>query len=281
MLTKLLKYDLKPVIKIAAFFGISILVCTLLERITNYGYTEVTNENGVTISLAPNAPETQQAIHTLFYCLVGILGITFIIMMVLNTWKSFYKSFYSDTAYLTHTLPISRRTLWISKILTTLITNFILVSIIVIICCITQAVSGDLITSIFGWQYNAPFAYYLGLVVGMFTSLNIITLCGIVGMVLGYHMPRKQVAFSIVWSCLLALGIIIIVGWISDIWTGLNWNHSSHYINFLGFPSHAGSFNNATYALQHIIGMLVVNLCTIAALYYIGDRSLQKGINLD
>lgn len=281
MLTKLLKYDLKPVIKLAAIFGISILACTLLVNVTSYDHTLITNEEGIIVGFVPDAPEIQQALHTLFYVLVSVLGIVFIIMMILNTWKSFYKSFYSDTAYLTHTLPVSRRTLWISKILAALTANFILVAIMTVICCILQATpNGRGIATGFGWQYDAPTAYYPAWIINVFTILNIIACCGLVGMVLGHRMRSKRQAFSIIWSCILALSIIIIVGWISDIWTGLSRNDDS-YINLLGITGRISAYHNASYALTNIIGMLAVNLCTIAALYYIGDRSLQKGINLD
>lgn len=280
MLLKLLKYNLKPVIKTAAIFGISIIACALLLNITSYDYVQKVEEYGY-VGLTPDASQSQQFFHTAFYNLTILIGIVFILITILSTWKSFHKSFYSDTAYLTHTLPVSRRTLWISQILTTIIANFALILTLVITCCILQATPGGRgVADSFGWHYNAPFAYYPALILNTFMILNIVTICGLVGVILGHRLSNRQHIFSIICSIILLLGILIIVGWISDIWTGFN-HYNGFYINFLATTHYIGGFDNATYALTSIFGLTIIGLCTIAALYFIGNKNLQKGIKLD
>ena len=279
MLLKLLKYNLKPIIKTATVFGISIIACALLLNMTSYDYVQTTEEYGY-VNLVPDASQNQQFIHTGFYNLTILIGIVFILITILATWKNFHKSFYSDTAYLTHTLPVSRRTLWISQILTAIIANSILILILVVTCCVLQATpNGRGVADSFGWHYDAPFAYYPALIINMFMILNIVTLCGLAGTILGHRLRNNQHIFSIICSIILLLIIIIVIGWISDIWTGFSRN--GFYINFLATTHYIGGFNNATYALTSIFGLILVSLGTLATLYLIGDKNLQKGINLE
>ena len=67
MLSKLLKYDLKPIYKIALAFGLPIILCALLLNLTSYDYVEVHNDDGHIIGLVPAAPPVVQFLHTLFY----------------------------------------------------------------------------------------------------------------------------------------------------------------------------------------------------------------------
>ena len=50
------------------------------------------------------------------------LLINILINNILRIWARTIKNFYSDEAYLTHTLPIKKETLFLSKVLTTIIT---------------------------------------------------------------------------------------------------------------------------------------------------------------
>lgn len=79
MLSKLLKYDLKPIYKIALAFGLPIILCALLLNLTSYDYVKVHNDDGHIIDLVPAAPPVVQFLHTLFYDFTGILGIALIL----------------------------------------------------------------------------------------------------------------------------------------------------------------------------------------------------------
>ena len=108
MLNKLLKYDLKWCYKALIIFYILSLVFASLTRVffsiddslIFYIVGKITL--GITISL-----------------LASIL-----INNILRLWARFIKNLYGDEAYLTHTLPVYKKDLFLSKVLSSLITLF-------------------------------------------------------------------------------------------------------------------------------------------------------------
>lgn len=114
MLKKLLKYDLQNIFKVLTIFFILALFFSILTRIfLNIDNSFIINIigqvcSGITISM-------------IFNILINNL---------MRLWSRFKNNFYGDESYLTHTLPIDKKTLYLSKILTALITLFISVLII-------------------------------------------------------------------------------------------------------------------------------------------------------
>ena len=114
MLKKLLKYDLKYIYKVLVVFYILVIFFAIF---TSFPSTDTLKIllifgqvcSGITISMI----------------------ISIIINNIMRLWARFYNNFYKDEAYLTHTLPISKKILFLSKFLTSVIT--ILGSILVII----------------------------------------------------------------------------------------------------------------------------------------------------
>ena len=53
--------------------------------------------------------------------------ISIIINNIMRLWARFYNNFYKDEAYLTHTLPISKKILFLSKFLTSVITILVII----------------------------------------------------------------------------------------------------------------------------------------------------------
>lgn len=114
MLKKLLKYDLKYIYKVLVVFYILVIFFAILTRFMLYKDIAIIKIfgqvcSGITISMI----------------------ISIIINNIMRLWARFYNNFYKDEAYLTHTLPISKKILFLSKFLTSVIT--ILGSILVII----------------------------------------------------------------------------------------------------------------------------------------------------
>ena len=111
MLKKLLKYDLIYTYKIIIIYYTLSIIFALLTRIfLNFDAT-----------------------------LLNIIGsicsgvtITFMINILVNTlirnWVRFNYNFYKDESYLTHTLPVSKTKLYLSKFLTASITPLILLT---------------------------------------------------------------------------------------------------------------------------------------------------------
>ncbi len=114
MLKKLLKYDLKSIFKVLVVFYILSALFAILTRlffnIENSFIMDIVAKvcSGITIAM-----------------IINIL-----INNILRLWIRFKNNFYGDESYLTHTLPVSKDTLYLSKFITSIIT--LLVSFIVI-----------------------------------------------------------------------------------------------------------------------------------------------------
>jgi len=108
MLKKLLKYDLKNTYKVLIIFYSLALFFALLTRILfSIDNSFVMNiigqvSQGVTISMWFNI----------------------LINNLMRLWVDFKRDFYGDESYLTHTLPVEKKTLYISKIITSILTLF-------------------------------------------------------------------------------------------------------------------------------------------------------------
>lgn len=108
MLKKLLKYDLEYVYKVLIVFYVLSLFFAVLTRILfnieNSFIMEIIGKicSGTTIAM-----------------MINIL-----INNIMRLWARFQKNLYGDESYLTHTLPIEKKTLYLSKFLSSIITLF-------------------------------------------------------------------------------------------------------------------------------------------------------------
>ena len=108
MLRKLLKYDLKNIFKfLVIFYGLAIFFAVLTRIFLSVENSLIMNIvgqicSGITISM-------------MFNILINNL---------MRLWVRFKHNLYNDESYLTHTLPVERKTLYVSKILTAIITLF-------------------------------------------------------------------------------------------------------------------------------------------------------------
>lgn len=108
MLKKLLKYDLKDIFKgLIVFYGLSLFFAILTRIFLSVENSFILNIigkvcSGVTISM-------------IFNILINNL---------MRLWVRFKQNLYGDESYLTHTLPISKKDLYLSKTITSIITLF-------------------------------------------------------------------------------------------------------------------------------------------------------------
>ncbi|MBQ8472066.1 MAG: hypothetical protein IJ501_01030 [Bacilli bacterium] len=108
MLKKILKYDLENIFKLLIiFYSLSLFFALLTRILLDIENSFIMNiigqiSSGVTISM-------------IFNILINNL---------MRLWVRFKNNFYGDESYLTHTLPISKNTLYLSKFLTSIITLF-------------------------------------------------------------------------------------------------------------------------------------------------------------
>lgn len=108
MLKKLLKHDLESIFKFIIVFYILALFFGLLTRIfLSIDGSFIMNIIGKICSGA--------AISMIVSILINSL---------MRLWVRFKNNFYGDESYLTHTLPVDKKTLYLSKVLTSIITLF-------------------------------------------------------------------------------------------------------------------------------------------------------------
>ena len=121
MLIKLLKYDLKYMIKNMSVFYILAIFFAILVRILGLfnSTTILTILNGICKG-------------TMIAMIVNI-----IINTMIRSWVRYNISIYKDEAYLTHTLPVTKNDIYNSKFIQTLI--FYIVGFLVILLCLVIA----------------------------------------------------------------------------------------------------------------------------------------------
>ena len=126
MLGKLLKYDLKYVYKNVVVLYILAIVFSSLSRVTK----SVENSalfSVITIFLVVSA--IFMAVVSLIFCLRGL-------------WFRFLKNCYQDESYLTHTLPVKKKTIYNAKAITaviTMLTTMVVILVSLFICFYSKA----------------------------------------------------------------------------------------------------------------------------------------------
>ncbi len=116
MLKKLLKYDLKFIFKgLIIFYLLSIFFALLTRIFLNVDNSFIMNILGKICSGA--------TISMLFNILIN---------NIMRLWGRFKINFYGDESYLTHTLPVTKKDLYLSKVLASIISLFTSVLVICI-----------------------------------------------------------------------------------------------------------------------------------------------------
>ena len=204
MLKKLLKYDLFYTYKIIIIYYALSLIFAILTRIfLNIDSSTIMNIigkicSGITISM--------------------ILNI--IINALIRNWVRFQTNFYKDESYLTHTLPVTRTKLYLSKSITALITMFTSILIIVIslfIAYYSKENFNILKESLFGISTVfdiSPTPFVISIVVLIFLEIFLILTIVYSGIILGNKKNNNKSLWTVIYSIILYFltqGIILII----------------------------------------------------------------------
>ena len=122
-----------------------------------------------------------------------------LINAVMGLWiKSFARGVYGDESYLTHTLPVTKTQIYLSKFLTSLIVAA--VSICVIIACAFIAYyTEDRWAIVKMYLGNAKIITVLAAISIFLEFINLIQ-CGFTGIIIGHRQNRGKAGFSILFS---------------------------------------------------------------------------------
>lgn len=263
MLKKLVKYDLKNIFKILIYFYCLALFFSILTRIfLNVDNSFILNIvgqvcSGVTISMI---------INILINNLMGL-------------WRRFKNHFYADEAYLTHTLPISKKTLYLSKIVSSLI-SLLLSTVMIGISLFVAYYSKENMLNLKVLLLPMATAYestILKIVISFLAVffLEIATLlqAGYTGIILGHRMNNAKFGFSILYGFSSYMVIQVVVLLIIFIFALFNNNLMDLFVS------------NQIFDIG-VIKLIIFMTCLIYTVvliitYVLNLKLFEKGVNLD
>ena len=263
MLGKLLKYDLKWIYKVLVVFYCLAFVFSLIAR--GLGSIEHSTlfhilsriANGFAISMAASA----------------------FINCIMRAWARLHINVYKDASYLTHTLPVSKSTVYLSKVLSAIICTFTTVAVLVgcLFICYYSAENLNSIKMSLELAANTFDSTVVGLLLiislVVFFETVFILQAGYIGIVIGHRSNKGKMLKSIIIGFVMYMAANAITVVLICI---------------------AGLFEETiTYIIttNELIGADTVKLIMLMAIaiyfvynivfYLIGKRQLNKGVNVD
>ena len=259
MLKKLMKYDLIWINKfMLIFFSISLIICTLTRIMSNF----TTSFIGNTIYLILRGCAISCFISTIINCAIRI-------------WAKFRISLYKDESYLTHTLPVSKNTLYNSKVLSS-ITSVVISLFATIICLCIAFLNKDVINYIKELFSDKETSFIvISLFITVILEMIYMIFSGLIGILLGHKSNNHRILKSV----LIGIGLyyilqIILLGIIYSIGL-LNTNINDLFIS-------TDNIKNISESLKSLVIIAnIIYTLFIISMYYIGKKIFNKGINVE
>ena len=195
MLNKLLKYDLKYMIKnMTVFYVLSIFFAITTRIIFNIEQSIIINIIG------------QISVGCMFAMIANIL-----INTMMRSWVRFRDFLYKDESYLTHTLPVTKNEIYNSKFIQTLIFFFIGFFVILISLFIAYYSKENwlLLTNyieIITTGLNMSTSFFVIMIITLiFLEVFNAIQCGFYGMILGHRKNNGKLGYSILFGFIIYL----------------------------------------------------------------------------
>ncbi len=260
MLGKLIKYDIKWINKVMVIYYLITFVFCVLTRVLS-GFSD------------------NFFLNIIFYAVRGMAIACFanvLINAIIRCWARLHTTTYKDESYLTHTLPVEKKTLYNSKIFSSII--ILVMSLVVIIICfligfMNQGLA-EFIRDIFR-DKDLTFVI-INLVIIVLLELIYMLFCGIIGMIFGHRYNDGRVIKSVFVGFILyfsvqfiLLGLIYSVGLLSTDLNALLLNKTTDIINPMG-------------TLKSFVLLVVgVYLLFISLMYLVGRLMYVRGVNVE
>lgn len=190
MLRKLLKYDLKSIFKVLIIFYILAMFFGVLTRVF------FSFKNSLVLEILG---EIAQGAAISMMC-------STLINNIMRMWVRFKSQFYGDESYLTHTLPVEKRTHYLSKILTTIITLFVSFALICLVLFTAYYSKENLLLFKnlllpLAEVYDSTILGIIALFVFvLFLEFLNILQCGFTGIILGQRQNNAKLGFSVLFG---------------------------------------------------------------------------------
>lgn len=263
MLGKLLKYDLKWIYKVVGIFYILALVFSIIGRALSY------IENSVVFSIV-SAIFIGTAVAMIINCLINCL---------IRLWVRFIRNCYKDESYLTHTLPVEKKTIYLSKVISALITIFT-TSIVIIVCLLICYYSEENLQTLKTMLELAASTYNttvlnLLLLISTIISMQMlfIVLIGYVGIILGHKSNKYKIIISII----ISFALYMLTQVVSLVFIYIFGLFNSNVMNLVNTTEMINI--DAIKLLMYLaIGMYAIY---IIVYYILGKKAFQKGVNVE
>ncbi len=195
MLSKLLKYDLKYMLKKMIIFYVLSIMSALLARffliLNQTTFTKIMS--GICVGIM-----FSMVFSTLFNT-------------VIRSWVRFNASLYGDESYLSHTLPVTREELFEAKFLENIIFSLVGFGIFVLSIAITYA-SKDNIIVIKDFLTNLSSSYNINVYVILFLMILLLYIeiintvqVGFIGIIIGQRYQNNKILYSFIYGFLFYL----------------------------------------------------------------------------
>lgn len=263
MLKKLLKYDLKNIFKFLIIFYSLALFFSVLTRMF------FSIENSIIMNII-----AQVCSGTTISMMCSIL-----INNLMRLWVRFKQSFYGDESYLIHTLPVSKRTLYTSKILTSAITLFVSIVVIGISLFIAYyskenlLVVKNLLLPIASAYGSTILKILLALLFIVFLEFANALQSGFTGIILGHRMNNLRVGYSVLFGFIayMVTQVFVLV---------------SIFVVSLFNPELMELFVSSTISNMEIFKLviyltIIVYSITFLIGYFVNIKLFNKGVNVD
>ena len=263
MLTKLLKYDLKYMLKNMSVFYILALFFGVTTRIL-FSLNET-----IMIKIL-----SQISVGCLFSMLANVL-----INTMMRSWIRFRDSIYKDEAYLTHTLPVTKNDIYNSKFIQTLI--FFIVGFLVILLSLFIAyytkdrwllLKGVINNITTGLDFNTTL-FVLSFITIIFLEIFNAIQCGFLGIILGNQKNNGKIGYSVFFgfiAYLLSQSIVLLLIFIVGLFDQSIMNLFTSDI----------LLDTSTMKLL-IVLVIVIYFIIIILMSLLCKKTLNKGVNIE
>lgn len=263
MLGKLLKYDLKWIYKVViVFYALSFIfavitrICFSIENSALFGILGQISA-GFTISMLASS----------------------LINGIMRSWARFVINIYKDESYLTHTLPIEKRQIYLSKILAAIICIFITVA-VAVACLFICYYSKENIEFLKQGLELAANTYdttviNLLLVISfiLFLEIVFVVLVGYVGIIIGHKANKNKMVNSIATG----FGLYMFTNVLSLCLIGSIGMFNKDIMNLINTME----IINIDVIKVIMISAIAIYLLYNVVYYFIGKKQFEKGVNVD
>ena len=256
MLGKLLKYDLKWVFKLLIVFYVLTIFFALLGR--GFGLIE----NSTIFDF----------VSKFCFGIAVSLSISGLVNNIMRLWARYVNNFYKDESYLTHTLPVEKRDIYLSKVLCGFITMSctIVIALVNLVICYSWDSLSKFVKMIVPDNYLVVVLCLIVLVLEVFFLLFV----GNFGITIGHRNNDNKMVMSIVVafgaymiSSTISLIVLLICGLFNnDLMKLFTSNNTVLDAGVLKF----------TLVVALILYLIYITICNV-----VSYKLLAKGVNVD